>query len=164
MVKEGLFEPLEYSELAAPIVPVRKSAGSMRICRDYKITVNKITQFDKYLVPKTEGLLATLNWGERFSKVDLSRAYQQLVLDEGSRKYLTVNTGKGLFQPIYLQYGIHSAADIFQREMEKRVSHVPFTVVRMDDILISGKNGYLDSVLDIVEKCNLRLKKEKCVL
>ena len=52
--------------------------------------------------------------------------------------------------------------------MEKRLSHVPFTVLRMDDILISGKNDSehfqnLESVLDIVKKCGLRLKKKKCV-
>ena len=75
-----------------------------------------------------------------------------LFLDEGSRKYLTVNTRKGLFQPTRLQYDIHSAAGIFQREMEKRS--------RMDDIIISGKNDNehsrsLESVLGIVEKCGL---------
>ena len=73
-----------------------------------------------------------------------------------------------LFQPTRLQYGIHSAAGIFQREMEKLLSHVPFTILRMDDILISGKNDNehfqnLKSVLDIAKKCGLRLKKKKCV-
>ena len=65
-----------------------------------------------------------------------------------------------LFQPTRLQYGIHSAAGIFQREVEK--------LLRMDDILISGKNDNehfqnLKSVLDIAKKCGLRLKKKKCV-
>ena len=78
-------------------------------------------------------------------------------MDEASRKYLTVNTHKVLFQPTRLQYGIHSVAGIFQREMEKRLSHVPFAVLRMDDILILGK-----MIIDIMKKCRLRLKK-KCV-
>ena len=89
-------------------------------------------------------------------------------MDEGSRKYLTVYTHKGLFQPTRLQCGIHSAAGIFQREMEKCLSHVRLTVLRMEEILISGKNDHehfqnLESVLDIVKKCGLRLKKEKFV-
>ena len=100
-------------------------------------------------------------------KLDFSHAYQQLVLDEGSRKYLIVNTHKGLSQPTRLQYGIHSVADIFQREMKKRLSHLPFTVLRMDNIFISGNNDSehfqnLESVLDIVKKCGLQLKKKKC--
>ena len=47
---------------------------------------------------------------------------------------------KGLFQLNRLQYGIHSAAEFYQREIEKRLSGIPFTIVRMDDILISGKS------------------------
>ena len=42
LIKEGIFEPLEYSEWAAPVVPVRKANGSAWICGDYKVTVNKI--------------------------------------------------------------------------------------------------------------------------
>ena len=36
---------------------------------------------------------------------------------------------------------------MFQREMEKRLSHVPFAVLRMDDILILGK-----MIIDIMKK------------
>lgn len=65
---------------------VRISDGSVRICGDYKVTVNKVTQCDIYPVPRILDLLVTLNRGERFSKLYLSHAYQQLVLGEGSRK------------------------------------------------------------------------------
>ena len=47
-------------------------------------------------MPKTEDLLATLNGGKRFSKLDLSQAYQQLLLHEDSKELLTVNTLKAL--------------------------------------------------------------------
>ena len=61
MVKEDIIEPFKYSEWAAPIVPVRKSDGSVHIFGDYKMTVNKVLQCGKYPVTKTEDLLATLN-------------------------------------------------------------------------------------------------------
>ena len=117
-------------------------------------------------IPRTEDLLATLNGGERFSELDLSHTYQQLVFNEGSRKYLTVNTCKGLFQPTCLKYGIHSAAGIFQREMEKHLSHVPFTVSKINDILVSGKNDNehfqnLESVSKNHVKMWFAIKKEK---
>ena len=78
-------------------------------------------------------------------------------MDKSSRKYLAVKTHKVLFQTTRLRYGIHFATEIFQTEMEKRLSHVLFTVLRMGDILISGKNDNepfqsLESVLDIVKK------------
>ena len=119
-------------------------------------------------MPKTEDLLATLNGGKRFSKLDLSHAYQQLLLSEDSKELLTVNTHKGLFQLNRLQYGVHSAAGIFQREMEKRLIGIPFIIVRMDDILVSGKSDEehlqnLEKVIAILHKHGIKLKKAKCI-
>ena len=53
---------------------------------------------------------------------------------------------------------------IFQREMEKRFNHIPFTKIRVDDILVSGKDDAdhfknLEAVLLTLKECGLRLKK-----
>ena len=119
LVDQGVYKPVTHSSWAAPIVPVRKEGGGIRICGDYKLTVNQAADCDLYPVPKTEDLLATLNGGETFTKLDLSQAYQQLKLDAESQKLCTINTHKGLFQPTRLQFGIHSAAGVFQREIER---------------------------------------------
>ena len=119
-------------------MPVPKDDGTVRICGDYKLTVNRAAEWDSYPVPKTEDLIATLNGGKEFSKLDLRQAYQQLLLDNESRELLTSNTHKVLFQPMCLQYGVHSAPDIFQWEMEKHLSHIPYLTVQIDDILITG--------------------------
>ena len=168
LVKEGVYVPVGYSRWAAPIVPVLKNDGKVRICGDYKRTINKAAHCENYPLPRTEDLLATLNRGQKFSKLDLSHAYQQLLLDNESREYLTVNTHRGLFQPTRLQFGVHSASVVFQREMEKRLSHIPFTSVRVDDILVSGRSdaehlSNLKAVLQVIEDCGLRLKHSKCV-
>lgn len=109
-----------------------------------------------------------MSGGEKFTKLDLSHAYQQLELDEETREYLTINTHRGLFRPTRLQYGVHSATGIFQREMDRRLRHIPRTKVRVDDILISGKDDEehlrnLSSVLQVIESSGLRLKEVKCV-
>lgn len=96
--REGIISPVEFSEWAAPIVPVAKPNGTVRICGDYKLTVNQVSKLDNYPIPKTEDLLATLGGGEKFTKLDMSQAYQQMTLDEESRKFTTINTHKGLFQ------------------------------------------------------------------
>ena len=96
--REGIISPVEFSEWAAPIVPVAKPNGTVRICGDYKLTVNQVSKLDNYSIPKTEDLLATLGGGEKFTKLNMSQAYQQMTLDEESRKFTTVNTHKGLFQ------------------------------------------------------------------
>ena len=45
-----------------------------------------------------EDLFAALSGGKVFSKLDLSHAYQQIVLEEDSKKFTIINTQKGLFQ------------------------------------------------------------------
>ena len=107
-----------------------------------------------------------MNRGQKLTKLDLSQAYQQLLLNEKSCDYLTINMHSGLFHPTRLQFGVHSAAGIFQREMESGLSHITFTIVRMDDILISGKNSFehkqnLVAVLKVLKIVGWNLKKKE---
>ena len=45
---------------------------------------------DKYPLPRPEDIFTTLTGGKRFTTLDLSHAYNQLILDEVSRKYVVV--------------------------------------------------------------------------
>ncbi|BHF61691.1 hypothetical protein SprV_0100466700 [Sparganum proliferum] len=54
--KADIIEPMPYSEWAAPIVPVLKSDGSVRICGDYKLTINSATKLKPYPLPRIEDL------------------------------------------------------------------------------------------------------------
>ena len=53
-----------------------------------------VTKTDSYPIPKTKDLFTSLLDAKSFSKVDLANAYQQIVLDEESREYITINTQK----------------------------------------------------------------------
>ena len=135
---EGTIEPVQFSEWAAPIVPILKPDGSIRICGDYKTAVNQVSKLDSYPIPKIEDLFATLGGGDKFTKLDISQTYQQLHLDEESKQYTTINIHKGLFQYNRLPYGISSAPGIFQRNIENLLRNIPYVIVRVDDILVSG--------------------------
>ena len=67
LVNEGLFEPLAHSDWAAPIVPVIKPDGSIRSCGDYKQTINRASDCDKYPIPRTEDLFDSLGGSEKFT-------------------------------------------------------------------------------------------------
>jgi len=167
LTTEGTIEPVPFAEWATPIVPIVKSNGQVRICGDYKATVNQVSRLDNYPIPKTEDLVATIGGGEKFSKLDMSHAYQQLLLDEESKKYLVINTHKGLFAYNRLPYGVSSAPGIFQRVMENLLQGIPYTVVRVDDVLVSGRNdaAHLQNLKEIFRRlteANLRLNREKC--
>ena len=138
---EGVLKQIQFADWAAPIVPILKSdKKSVRICGDFKQTVNRAAKVDAYPIPKIEDLFAKLAGGKLFSKLDLSQAYQQIELEEESKAYVVINTQRGLFQYQRLPYGIASAPGIFQRIMEGLLRDVPGVVVYQDDILITGRS------------------------
>ena len=167
LVAEGTLVPVEYSDWATPIVAVVKSdRKSVRICGDFKVTVNPVSQLHRYPIPKIEDIFATLEGGKTFTKLDLSQAYQQLKLDAESQKYLVINTHKGLFRYTRLPYGISSAPGIFQKAMETLLQGIPHVTVYIDDILITGENDAdhlqtLETVLERLAKAGLRAKKKQ---
>ncbi|XP_056098696.1 uncharacterized protein K02A2.6-like [Rhinichthys klamathensis goyatoka] len=168
LTKQGVIEPVKFSEWAAPIVPVLKADNSVRICGDYKLTVNQVSKLEQYPIPKLEDLFEKLSGGKRFSKLDLSHAYQQVVLDETSKPYVTINTHKGLFQVNRLPFGVSSSPAIFQRMMESLVAGIPNVAVYLDDILLTGQSDQghlatLNQVLTRLQEAGLRLKRNKCV-
>ena len=63
--KEGVLEPIEFSNWAAPIVALLKSDGKVRICGDFRVSVNPALKLDEYPIPKVEDLLATLAGGNQ---------------------------------------------------------------------------------------------------
>ena len=151
--KEGTIEPIAFSEWAAPIVPVLKSdKKSVRICGDFKLTVNKAAQLDRYLIPKVEDLFAELAGGQAFTKLDLSQAYQQIHLSEESKKYVVINTNEELFQYTRLPYGVSSAPAIFQRTMESLLQGIPQVMGYLDDILISAREAHLAALEEVIRR------------
>ena len=86
---EGILNKVEWSEWATPIVPVPKKDGSVRLCGDYKVTVNPELQAEQYPLPRIEDIFANLAGGQKFSKIDLRQAYHQLEMEEDSKKYLS---------------------------------------------------------------------------
>ena len=115
---DGVIQPRQFSRWAAPIVPVVKQDGSIRICGDYKVTINSVAKTDSYPIPRIEDLFASLSGGKTFSKMDLAITYQQIVLDEESIEYTTINTYNSLYQYTRLPFGVASASAIFQRAIE----------------------------------------------
>ena len=69
----------------ASIAAVSKSDGTVRLCGDYKVTVNPVLDVDQYPLPNPEDLMSILTGGLKFSKLDLMSAYQQMRLDEAGQ-------------------------------------------------------------------------------
>ena len=95
-----------------------KSDGTVRVCGNYKLIVSKVSKLDGYPIPKLDDLYTKLAGGQMFTELDLSHAHVQMLVDENSREFLTINTHEGLFRYHRLPYGVSSAPGIFQRTME----------------------------------------------
>ena len=167
LLKAGVIEPVRSSDWAAPIVPVLKQDGSVRICGDYKMTVNKAAVVETYPLPRVEDLLGSIGNGKVFSKLDLANAYTQLELDDESKNLVTINTLKGLFRYNRLPFGVAAAPAIFQRTMETLLRDIPHACVYIDDVLVSGESEaehlqILEVVLTRLQQVGFWLKLSKC--
>ena len=90
-----------------------------------------------------------------------------MVLDEDSRKYVTVNTHKGLYRYTRLPFGIASAPAIFQRAMDTILQGLPHILCYIDDILITGEMEEehihnLEEVLRRLQNHGIKVKSSKC--
>ena len=165
--KDGVLEKVTYSEWGSPIVVVPKKGGKVRICGDYKTTVNPCLDVDQYPLPKASDLFTTLSGGKIFSKLDLTQAYHQMEVEDESQEVVTITTHKGLYRYRRLPFGIASAPAVFQRTMEQILQGIPGVVVFMDDIELTGETqeehlDRLDQVLQRLHNHGLRLQKTKC--
>ena len=72
-----MIRKVEHSDWATPIVVVPKTNG-VRLCGDFKVTINPNLIPEHYPLPNAEDMFAPLNGEKVFSKIDLTHAYQQL--------------------------------------------------------------------------------------
>ena len=142
MLDMGVISPVPPggSEWASPLVCARKPDNSVRICCDYKITINKYLLNDRYNTPDIEAIFSKLEGSKVFAKFDLKSAYWQIELDEESKKLTTINTTKGLYWFNRLPFGVKTASSIFQRVIENVCLGLDGVIVYQDDILVYASN------------------------
>ena len=166
-VEEGELKPVEQSDWAAPIVIVRKKDGDIRICADFKMTINPHLLPKPFPLPTTEEVFSTLAQGESFTKLDLARAFKQMEVAEKSQPLLTITTHLGLFQYCRLPFGVATAPAMWQRAMSIVLQGCNRVVYFMDDILVTGKTrreheNNLRLVFRRLQQFGLRINISKC--
>nr|XP_029711531.1 uncharacterized protein K02A2.6-like [Aedes albopictus] len=164
---EGVLTKVNQSNWATPIVPVKKSQGRVRICGDYKQTVNPNLVVDRHPLPTVDELFASLAGGKKFSKIDLVQAYLQLEVAPEDREIPTLSTHRGLYRPNRLMYGVASAPAIWQRQMEVILQGIEGVSVFLDDIKVTGPDDAthlrrLEEVLRRLDQHGIRVNKDKC--
>lgn len=169
LLKNGRIEPVKHSQWGTPVVPILKPDGSVRLCGDYKLTLNPHLQVDHFPLPHTEEIFNTLRDGEYFCELDLKEAYLQAPLSKESQDYTVIVTELGTYKYKYLPYGVSTGPGSFQRLMSNKLFNIPNVSVFIDNIYLSGKNlndmvKTLILVLTKLQECGFKLKPQKCKL
>ena len=73
-LEKGVLKKVESSDWETPNVSVLKPDGTVRICGDFKLTLNQYQDVPEYSMPTGEELFAKRNGGDRSTKFDLSSA------------------------------------------------------------------------------------------
>ena len=165
--RAGIMEKVTHSKWVAPVVPIPKGDGKIRLCGDYKVSINPMLELDQYPLLKPNELFATLASGKQFTKIDLTHAYQQMSLEEKSRELVTINTHKGPYRHTRLPFGVASAPALFQKTMDIVLQGLPNVIYYLDDILVTGatEDEHLDNVervLQRLQKYGIRARKKEC--
>ena len=124
-----------YSPYSSPMVCARKKCGGLRLCIDFR-KLNKHTIPDMQPIPRVQDILDRLHGQKWFSTLDMSQAYHQGEIAEGSRKYTAFSTPWSLYEWIRIPYGIMNGPAGFQR-------FISGSLAKYDDV----SSAYLDDVL-----------------
>lgn len=169
MLDQDLIEPVTGpTPWASPIVPVpkRNQSNEIRICTDARYA-NKAIMRERHITPTIDDLILKLNGATVISNFDLKCGYNQLVIHPDCRFITTFCTHMGLFRYKRLNFGVNTAAEIFQKTIESVLSGIEDAVNKSDDIIVFVSNqkehdSRLNSVLSILEKFGLTLNPDKC--
>ncbi|XP_037924372.1 uncharacterized protein K02A2.6-like [Hermetia illucens] len=144
----GIISPVDPNETpiewATPTVNVVKRNGNIRICGDFRVTLNPALVTIRHPVPTFENIRQQLAKGEKYTKLDLRDAYLQFEISPESRKYLIISTHKGYFQYNRMTPGPDEDSHLRSlREVFKRLREAGFRIEKNKCSFFQGSIDYL---------------------
>ncbi|KAL7647064.1 UNVERIFIED_CONTAM: hypothetical protein RMT77_002321 [Armadillidium vulgare] len=156
-----------FSPYSAPVVPVRKPDGSMRLCIDYR-KLNEITKGDSFPIPNLTDTLFSLQGRKYFSTIDLIKGYYQIEMEEESIEKTAFSTPLGHWEFMRMPFGVKNGPATFQRAMRLALCHIPWqeVMIYLDDVHIISQTfenhlATLEEVLIAFINAGFKLKPSK---
>lgn len=169
MTVAGIIKPVEEpTEWVHALHIVHKPNGQLRVCLDPR-NLNRVIKREHFKLPTREEIMSKFAGCKYFSKLDATKGFWQMSLDESSSKLCTFITPFGRYQYLRLPFGISSAPEIYHRTIHNYFSHMDYVETSMDDLIIGADtmenhDKRLREILDICRERGLKLNPDKCVI
>lgn len=168
MEKLGIIENAPHdTEWINPLEVVAKGREDFRLVLDMR-RPNEAIQRAHHPLPEVQQVLEKVQGAEYFSKIDLTSAFFHIELHESSRNITSFMTPKGLKRYTRMVFGVNTAPEVFQREMENIFKNCSGTIIFIDDILVFANSlaelqERTSTVKERIKANNLTINQEKCV-
>ena len=176
MLENGIIELCkEPKGWNSPILAVSKPNGSIRLCCNFKPTLNKVLapSADKFELPHTDVIFQEIGIGNQyFASLDLKSGYWHLKIREEDRHKTAFQYENKTYQFTRLPFGLKNAGDLFCRAASRALATVrnkKSFKSYVDDICVHARNfeTYIETLEQIFETCrkfNMLLNPAKCKL
>ena len=146
---------------------VNKPNGDIRICGDYKVTLNPLLENKVSTTSNIDDLLMQISKSKIFTPLDLANAYLQIPLSAESIKLTTFTTPFGMYAHTCLPFVIKNSPAIFQNYLDKSLVGIKGCLSYQDDIIIfaDDKNEHdkiLEKVNNALSIAKLKVNENKC--
>src|ERR1700755_1100989 len=169
LLESNIIRPSQ-SPYSAPVVPVRKPDGKLRLCIDYR-KLNEATKTDSFPLPNLIDMIYNMYGQTFFSTIDLRKGYYQVNMDPESIEKTAFSTPFAQYEYLKMPFGVKNGPATFQRGMMLALAGLPWTkvMVYLDDIIVLGKTieehlNTLQQVLAALEANGYKLKPIKTKL
>ena len=167
MLKMEIIEPSS-APYSSPIVMVIKPGKTPRFCVDFR-QLNKLTVFDAEPLPNIESMLGKFAGSVYFSKIDLTKGYWQVPMDNESKDFTSFQSPSGLFRFNKMPFGLVNAPATFSRLMRIVLKDLTCVDNFVDDNIIHSEtwDKHMKDVTQVLQRlrqAHLAARPTKCFI